>query len=578
MATSSRPTDLERDARVARLWTTERVPLVVPLAGIGERALAYLADLLVLVLALVGALFVYNFWGDIEQDLGALGTLGTLVVLLALFALAALYDVTWETLGDGRTPGKRLLGLRVVTSRGTSPDLLASLLRNALRLVDFLPAGYGVGAAALFFTGTRRVGDLVADTFVVTERSAAVDPLELCRAATGVDEALEVRPWSDADLLRALAMIERSAKVDATTAGALCQRALVAVDAALAARTEPGQWRATLARQLLAHAAQPTGLLAQLARLASATRELHDAMGLLRNGCSLEVVERVDGAIRKAASELMRAERRQVPVRHREALSLALLHAERLRTARRPARRALARFFGHEVPAAVWAERALVARAATVLTLGLVLGGALAYGDADLAQALVGEQIAEQIERGAAWTDRIEADGTFAQASAQIIVNNVLVGARVFAMGLLGGVATLLGLVSNGVQIGAVFGYALRLGTADTLLRFILAHGPVELTSICVAGAGGLCLGRAIIAPGRRTRMRALREEGARGARLLAAAVLGFLCIGTVEGFISPGRAFPTWLNATLGLGLWLLFLGWVRAYGAERQPGGQPS
>ena len=107
MVSASRPADLERDERVARLWTAERVPLIVPLAGIGERALAYLADLLVLVLALIGALFIYNFWGDIEQDLGALGAFGTLLVLLALFALAALYDVAWETLGGGRTPGKR---------------------------------------------------------------------------------------------------------------------------------------------------------------------------------------------------------------------------------------------------------------------------------------------------------------------------------------------------------------------------------------------------------------------------------------------------------------------------------------
>ncbi|OGQ20209.1 MAG: hypothetical protein A2138_09450 [Deltaproteobacteria bacterium RBG_16_71_12] len=265
-------------------------------------------------------------------------------------------------------------------------------------------------------------------------------------------------------------------------------------------------------------------------------------------------------------------------MRHREALSLSLLAAERLRQTRAPARLALARFLGRDVPATVWAERTLVARAATILALGLLLGGGIAYGDTELGQALVGDQLAGEIERGAAWTDRIEADGSFAQASAQIIVNNVMVGVRVFALGLIGGVATLLGLLSNGVQIGAVFGYALRLGTADTLMRFVLAHGPVELTSICIAGAGGMCLGRALISPGRRTRMRALREEGARGVRLLTAAVLGFLCIGIVEGFVSPGRAFPAWLNAALGLGLWLLFWGWVRAFGVPAaQPGGQP-
>lgn len=576
-AQASNAAKVEAGERVARLWTPERVPLVVPLAGLGERAIAYLADLGVLVIALVGALFIYNIWGDIEADLGALGSIGTVILVVVLFAAGALYDVLWETLGAGRTPGKRLLGLRVLTSRGNTPDLLASLLRNTLRMIDFLPGGYAVGATMLFFTGTRRLGDLVADTFVVTEKNAARDPLALCRAAAGdtagepaAEAAAEPRSWSDADVLRALSVVERTARVDAVTSQSLCARALHAIDATLAARTDPARARGVLAAQVLAHAARPTGMASQLARLAAAESELRAALAALRDGCALEVVDRADAAIRRGASALMRAERREVPAHRRESLSLSLLEAERARTVRAPARLALRRFLGHEVPAAVWSERGLVARAGAILALGLLVGGSLAYTDEVLARALVGEELGDQIARGAAWTNRIEADGTFAQASAQIILNNVMVGVRVFALGILGGIATLLGVLSNGVQIGAVFGYALRLDTADTLLRFVLAHGPVELTSICVAAAGGMCLGRALVSPGRRTRMAALRDEGARGVRLLCAAVIGFLCIGTVEGFISPGQAFPAWLNALLGLALWALFWGWVRAYGAR--------
>ncbi|MCC7112177.1 MAG: stage II sporulation protein M [Deltaproteobacteria bacterium] len=569
MATKDPAAAQDSTERVARLWTPERVPLVVPLAGLGERALAYLADLSVLVVLLIGALFIYNLWGDIEADLGALGTLGTLLLLLGAFATGALYDVLWETLGGGRTPGKRLLGLRVLTAQGNTPDLLSSLLRNALRVIDFLPGGYAVGAVALFFTGTRRLGDLVADTFVVNEHNAARDPLALCRAAAD-DTQGERRPWSDADVLRALSVVERTARVDAATARTLSARALLAIDAKLAQQLDPERARAELAAQVLRHASQSTGMAAELARLAAAERELRGALGALKDGCELAVVDRADAAIRRGASELMRAERRQVPAHRREALSLALLDAERRRVVRGNARRALSRFWGREVPAAVWEERGLVARAGAVLATGLLLGGALAWADPALAQALVGDELAAQIEKGAAWTDRIEADGTFAQASAQIIINNIMVGVRVFGLGLLGGVATLLGLLSNGVQIGAVFGYALRLDTAATLLRFILAHGPVELSSICVAGAGGMCLGRALISPGRRTRIAALREEGARGARLLCAAVLGFLCIGAVEGFVSPGKAFPAWLNGALGLSLLALYWGWVRAFGGR--------
>jgi uncharacterized membrane protein SpoIIM required for sporulation/uncharacterized RDD family membrane protein YckC len=556
--------------RSARLWTPERVPLTVPLAGLGERALAYLVDVSLLVVLLFAGLFVYNsLWGDFTRDFAALSTLGTVLVLLALFGGAALYDVLWEVLAGGRTPGKRLLKLRVLQASGRSPELFTSLLRNLIRIIDVLPVGYGVGTVTMFFTGTRRLGDLVADTFVVTERSRRRDPLAACRAALGVGQAVgRARGWSDAQQSRALGIVERTVHLEAKTASALCSRALSALDAELAAGTGPAEARAVIASQCLLHAGTGAGVLAQITRLVEAEAALQAALGKLRRGASFADVEEVDRAIRRAASELMRGERRGVPARHLESLSLALLDAERRRAVRLPPALAVRRFLFSEVPATVWAERGLVARAGAVLVLGLFIGGGVSYADAGLARALVGDEVAAMVEQGATWTDRIEESNAFAQTSVKIILNNIGVGVRVFALGLLGGVATLLGLLSNGVQIGAVFGYALRLGTADTLLRFILAHGPVELTMICVAGAAGMCLGRALLAPGRRTRLQALREEGARGVRLIVAASLGFLVIGAVEGFVSPGRLFPAVVNASIGLTLLALFWGWVLAWG----------
>jgi uncharacterized membrane protein SpoIIM required for sporulation len=249
-----------------------------------------------------------------------------------------------------------------------------------------------------------------------------------------------------------------------------------------------------------------------------------------------------------------------------ESLSLVLLETERLR--RPPSGRAAARirrFFSVDVPAAVWSERENIARVAAVLAVGAGAGFVAGLLDSDLARAILGDDLAVEIERGAAWTDTIERDGTFAATSLEVIVNNVGVGLRVFALGVFGGVATLLGVAHNGVALGAVFGYATQLGTQATLARFLVAHGPVELTMICVAGAAGLCLGRAIVSPGRRTRLRALRAEGAHGLRLVVFATVGFFVVGTVEGFVSPGRHFPVVVNAAVGVGLWLLFWGWAR-------------
>lgn len=562
--------------RSARLWTPERVPLTVPLAGLGERAIAYLIDALLLLLLFIGGLFLYNFWGDLERDVGGLSQLGTLLLGLAVFGSAMLYDVAFEVLGGGRTIGKRVVRLRVLQASGRSPDLLTSMLRNIIRLIDILPVGYAAGTVALFVTGTRRLGDLAADTFVVTERSRRADPLAPCRAAAA-GRACVRRPWDDAAQLRALALVERTVGLDPASAASMCHRALASLDAELARTTPPAEARAELAAQCLAHASAERGALLQVARLVEAEAALATALMRLETDAGIDV-EEVDRAIRRGASELMRATRRELPHRHLESLSLALLDAERRRVPRASARSAFRRFFLVEVPATVWSERGLVARAGAVLAIGLFVGGGVAWADGALARALVGDDVANMVERGATWTNQIEQAGSFAEASTQIILNNIGVGLRVFALGLLGGVATILGLLSNGVQIGATFGYALRLETAGTLLRFILAHGPVELTMICVSGAAGMCLGRALLSPGRRTRLQALREDGARGVRLVAAATLGFLCIGTVEGFISPGQLFPAPMNAALGLGLLALFWGWIVAFGRPSPPSVQRS
>ncbi|HEY1101264.1 MAG TPA: RDD family protein, partial [Myxococcota bacterium] len=155
-----------------QVMTSERVPLRLPLAGIGERAIASSIDVIFIVLLLITLLFAYNLVrrGDLEQDVARATTTMLLVIGVLLLAGIVAFDVVADVFFAGRTPGKRLAGLRVVDARGRPPDLLTSLLRNLLRLVDMLPLGYGVGVVTMFFTGTRRLGDLVAGTVVVSER------------------------------------------------------------------------------------------------------------------------------------------------------------------------------------------------------------------------------------------------------------------------------------------------------------------------------------------------------------------------------------------------------------------------
>lgn len=136
--------------------TPEGVDLALRLAGPVPRAMALAIDWLIR-LALYAVL----------MPLMALSGLGVGLVLLGLFLIAWFYPV-WFELRGGATPGKRALGLTVVNNDGTPVGPAASLLRNLLRAVDFLPLFYAAGLVSMLLDGDfRRLGDLAAGTLVV---------------------------------------------------------------------------------------------------------------------------------------------------------------------------------------------------------------------------------------------------------------------------------------------------------------------------------------------------------------------------------------------------------------------------
>lgn len=114
--------------------------------------------------------FVYSFQGDLLRRWQALSALGQLIVVVAVLMTGWGWDVAWELLADGRTPGKRAMGLRVVRTDGAPVGLAESLGRNLLRVVE-LPFGYAPAILAVALGPRRqRLGDLVAGTLVVRER------------------------------------------------------------------------------------------------------------------------------------------------------------------------------------------------------------------------------------------------------------------------------------------------------------------------------------------------------------------------------------------------------------------------
>lgn len=152
--------------------TPENVTFGYEVAGIGSRIVAYAIDFAIRWTPFLALLLVAFLAGFVVQDLGRLGTYLLVALGVGLFAIHVLYFIVCEALFRGQTPGKRIAGIRVVLENGRPASLAAVLARNLLRLVDLMPGGYGLAVVVMFVNSkAQRVGDLVAGTVVVKERS-----------------------------------------------------------------------------------------------------------------------------------------------------------------------------------------------------------------------------------------------------------------------------------------------------------------------------------------------------------------------------------------------------------------------
>ncbi len=151
--------------------TPEQIALEFPLAGAGSRFLALAIDTFVqlgifLILALAALLVLWLR----SRGYQAIATWGFALLILLGFLLYYGYFAAFEALWGGQTPGKRAIGLRVISVTGQPITTFDALLRNLLRIVDQMPGVYAVGVLSIFFTArNQRVGDLVAGTVVVQE-------------------------------------------------------------------------------------------------------------------------------------------------------------------------------------------------------------------------------------------------------------------------------------------------------------------------------------------------------------------------------------------------------------------------
>ncbi|MEQ1880052.1 MAG: RDD family protein [Burkholderiales bacterium] len=189
--------------------TPEGIELTLRLAGPVPRAIAWVIDLAIRAAILFAA----------SLALTILYKAGYAVYLLAAFLLEWLYPVFFEVYWGGTTPGKRWLGIMVLNDDGTPVRWPASLTRNLLRTVDFLPTLYFLGFIAMVLNRDfKRLGDVAADTLVVYRDARIVEP--------DIPRAIPIAPpvsLSIDDQRAVLDFAERAGKLTEERAGELAE-------------------------------------------------------------------------------------------------------------------------------------------------------------------------------------------------------------------------------------------------------------------------------------------------------------------------------------------------------------------
>lgn len=575
---SQRPTSAL--AQTVDVETPELVVLTYTIAGVGSRVAAALIDYAICLLAYAAILLGVT-------SLGARGLLGgqsrsaawgAAILYLLLFGILWGYYVLFEGLGDGQTPGKRIMRLRAVRDGGYSVTFGTSAVRNLVRLLDMQPIfTYGVAIASVLLTKRgKRLGDLAAGTIVVREDLVA-RPMASPVRSRGEDPATAAAARLTSDEFAVLERFaERRRDLTAERRALLAEQIAARLGPALAEMEGSTALAKLLALYDMERIARAHGAVA--IRETGAARDRHAivASGSQAWNAFAARLHQVQGSGLKGLGE---TDVRDFVESYRDAAN----DLARLQTASRGRQDAEVFFLSRLVAAA----HNLLYRGTSV-TLGsalqalavngprevrrswrpILVAAAVFFGPAVIAHIAVVrdpsvaeiflppgmlDRAEEGVERAKQGTGYIRDPEMFRPVMAStIIANNVQVTFAAFAFGLTAGIGTLLLLLTNGVAIGGVMGLYASKGIASLLIKFVAPHGVLELTAICIAGGAGLLLAAALLLPGERTRRAALVENGRRAIRLIGVSSVLLVVAGALEGFVSP---IPSWsLGAKLAV------------------------
>lgn len=233
--------------------------------------------------------------------------------------------------------------------------------------------------------------------------------------------------------------------------------------------------------------------------------------------------------------------------------------------------------FRDEIPAVVRELRQPILWISLLFALSAGAGWWLVATYPDLIGLLASEDMVAGVEQGRLWTEGMLNVMPSSVVSTQILANNIMVSVAAFAVGIFFGLGTFYLIALNGLMLGGMFAFTHQHGLAGELLKFVIAHGVVELSVICLAGAAGTLLGESLIRPTHATRRESFQHATAKAGKLLVLCALLLIGCGFIEGYLSPDPDFPMLSRVVVGFGYGALMVAALTGRLFGRQPSQVP-
>jgi len=226
-------------------------------------------------------------------------------------------------------------------------------------------------------------------------------------------------------------------------------------------------------------------------------------------------------------------------------------------------------FFGVSFPQCFRKNFIFIFLAFAMFALGAILAAVTVKLDPSTANHFLSPGAIEFVKRGELWVDHMEAAPS---ESSFLMTHNIQVAMRAYAGGMLFGVGALFYMFSNGMfAFGGPLQVCFQYGMGDELLNFVMAHGVIELSTIFIAGGGGMLVGFAMLFPGDLPRWEAVRQKAWESLVLIMGCFPLLVIAGIIEGMVSLNKDVGTPIRTLVAVTSAVFLLVYLGFSGLER-------